>query len=364
MAKKKISTVQIVDDGRGPMDAEAEQALNPDGVQVTPTPGELEQENDLSSFMESVGSDSSKVTIYRSDRLNPKPVYMGSVIPSMCTEDFIQSEFGEGRYVLRFLNSEGRHLTSKTVYIGPPSRAQVEKLNPPLVTHLDGGTQVQLELIKEQMKANQDLMLKLIESRGSGSGSGISDLTTIVDIVTKMVQPPPTAANLIADMVGVLKQGIELGASGGKPETSVLDLVGEGLKALPGIFAGLKKTPEAVPGKPVPGQAPPAQADGNDMLKQGINYLKNAVKRGHPVEHYIEAIVLNLDNPAYAIFLNCLDWPFEKFVEIDPEIAGPLYRTWFERLFVGLKDELSKSVDPDGADGHGGDAARNGSAGH
>jgi hypothetical protein len=360
MGRKKISTVQVVDDGLSAQAAEAEAALKPE-IPVVATTEEINLEADLTSFVEGLGAENSKVTIYKSDRLNPKPVYMGSVVPSMCSEDFIQREYGEGRYVLRFLNTEGRHLVSKTLYIGPPTMAQIQKLTPTPSMQLDGATQLQLEVMKEQLQANRELMMELIKGRlDGGGGGGLKDLAAIVDLVRGIVAPP-SATSLISDMVGVLKQGIELGTNGGKGETTMLDLVGEGLKALPGVFAMLKKAPEPAPPNTMAVQNQPATVDGSaDLLRRGITYLKLQVKRGHPVEHYIEAIVLNLDDPNYAVFTDCLDWPFDKFVELDPEIGGALYRGWFEKLFLGLKNELSDRVDSSRHDGDRTDSPGNG----
>jgi hypothetical protein len=365
MPRKTIQTTQVIDDGKSENPVLIEGQPVPTAQAEPMTREEATLETDLAAFLDSVGADSSKVTIYKTDRLSPQPKYMGSIIPSMCSEDYLQAEYGEGRYVLKFLNSEGRHLTSKTVYIGPPTLRQVEKLNPPFALPNEGSTQVQIELLKEEMRANREIVLKMIEAGNNGGHSSVQELGTIIELVRGMVTPP-NAATVISDMVGVLKTGIELGNSGGKAETSMLDLVKEGLQALPGVFEMLKANKNgSAQAQPVPvnnAPAPQVADHGLQLLKNGINYLKTRIKAGHPVGHWVDSIMLNLDDPIYAILANSLDWPFEKFIELDPEVGSALYRPWFEELFKGLKDELSNRMDSSRPDGNEPNASGDGAA--
>lgn len=321
-------------------------------------PAEVEQEYepDFGAFLAEIGEDLSRVSVYRIQQGMPRPVYLTTSAAEGFTLDWLQKEYGEGRYALRFLNGSGQFLKQTSVCVGPAPKSAAPP--PEVLSRSTDLSSLQVEVLREELKSQREILIRLIEREPNKGAGSVTELAGIIELVRGMVAPP-SATTMISDMVNVLKTGIELGSTGGKPETSLLDLVKDGLQALPGVFAMLKSRSSSSAQQPLSLQTDaPAdpQARAVEMLRAGILYLKSRVRANHPVGHWIDSILLNLDDPNFSCFAQFINWPWQKFAELDPEIETPLYKPWFEQLFEGLKNALLERDNPERGAGNGGNA--------
>jgi hypothetical protein len=290
---------------------------------------------------------------------------MGSTIPTLATEEYIQSEYGEGKYVVKLHDIDGSYIASKRLNIGPPPARQVLQAQADLQRPAEILGNTQLELLRAELAANRELLARLIDKVGMNHGSSVSELTEVLRIAQTM-NPVKEPGAVLSQLVDVFKAGLNLGASGGAPEKSWTDTVKNVLDSIPEVISMLKPpgVPGAEPGKNLVETAPaqPAPADARlAMLRNGIAYLKSKARAGKDPGLWIDFVVDNLDEPQWADMATYLEKPFDEIAQaLDPEIMLPIYRPWFEQLFRGLSHAIRERVDTGRPAGNGLDIAADG----
>lgn len=315
--------------------------------------------DDLQTFLDQYGSEEPQIKIYKFSP-SGKLVYCNDATLENATESYIQSNWGEGQYRIWLLDQRGKYLASKKIYIGkPPGTAEKENLphagpgdmtpGQAFIGAATDGIQMQIEMLRQQMSMDRELMKTLIEkvSDGRNGGGDLVELARALTLVKEMSAPPPqpTPGAMITELVGILKTGIELGASGvsGEPKgwlgiaKEIAGVLPDVLRSLPQAARGMSGSAEG--SAPVPSPDPQQQLKA--LLTQGIQFLKTKAQKGSDPNLYVDIALDNVDQPQWAGLIGLVDKPFDEVANfIDPELLNPFYRPWFEQLFNGIRDAL------------------------
>jgi hypothetical protein len=308
------------------------------------TPPEAPQDELIRSFVERFGGDAvGRVVIYRVDPRG-KREYLGSVAADVVDEDFLQRTYGGGRFYVRLVDDRGQYLQQMTCDIAElPGAAQAA---PPGAE--SDGARLQLDILREQVARQHEMILQLVTSRNSGGGS-INEIVAAVAELKKMSTnggPSDTEA-AIKTTLDALRSGIQIAqnAQGQKDNKEIwLDVVERGLALLPQVLSRLPLStgrPGAAAGEPNGARAADPNAT-RELLAQGLAYLKSKARAGKDPDLYIDLIVENLDEPQWlGLARELTAGGFDGLAAVDPEISHAPYEVWFRRLYEGVKDALT-----------------------
>ncbi len=344
-----------------------------------PDQGISQDEDDLKKFFEGLGGSEVIIKISKYDAASNRPRYLQDTDLEGASEAYIQTNWGEGRYLLRAYK-EGTVIGSKTVHIGPPlqknlpqSAAQPVFVSPPTTDPL---ISMQIEMMREESRLNRDLMLKMIEKIGGNEKSGATELAEVMAMLKPVLTPPaPTggsALSLISEAIPLVKQLIELGASGGTEKKGWMDTVREIVPEVAGVLKSMsasrmpvQSVPTApAPVAPYPGGTPvaipaaPAALANIDpqqiqLIRSAIAFLKTRALRDADPNAFVGYVLNTLDDEQSMSIAKLLERPYDDIAVLDPELVTAVYRPWFEEFFGGLKDALSQR---DSTGGQGGDS--------
>jgi hypothetical protein len=322
-----------------------------------PAPSLEMNQDDIHEFFGKFGNEFN-VRCFRLRDNDGKLVYVGGTTPDEASYEWVQSKFGEGKYYLRLVDAKGTYKGQRTVFIAaPPDDAEKETateaaqlLIPP---GIDPMMTYQFQMMQEQFRANQELMIRLIErNQQPQSSGGITELVTALGALKNMSAPPPD--NRLDSMLLILQKGIDIGLTGsadGKTKEGgimgivreVAPLVGEALRSF------------TRPGAPITANPPQVETRVQDQisnvpvqpdlapLKAGIAFLKGDALRGVEPEIWIDWLSRHLDNPQWAPFVEYIHLPYAEFVKLDPDLAKPPFQAFFESILSGLKEMFNSS---------------------
>lgn len=305
---------------------------------------EVNESGEIQEFLTGLALPDNQLKIYRYQP-DGSLSYVGIGPMTGNIEEHIKSEFGGGKYKLLIVDGRNRLQGRKTLYIaGPPAdrRPQVPPSPPPppQVQSVPDTVGLQIQFLQQELAAQRQLITSLLEKLATRDGSSGSTMKELLEAITvaRGLMTPQNPVSAVSDIIGVLRQGIEIGASGGLPERSIWESVaGEMIKVLPNILGGLRGRAAA----PAPAENPP---DG-DMLREkiaaGLAYLKGRAERGTDPNLWVDVILQNLDDPQWRPFISLLDRPFEEFASIDPDINRPPYQAFFRSIYDGVKQALA-----------------------
>lgn len=375
--KKIIETTKITEENMDTPESPA-----PVEVMGLETPAPLapptQDEKDINRFMNSFGVDGGKVRVYKYDA-SGNAVFQGPCTVDVISEEYIQAQYGEGRYQVKLINAEGVYVTSRTLSVGPPpggSRPAATSSHVVIETPQSSG---QMDMLRSELAANREMMLELVRSISNRPAAGASEKSTFAEVAEAMaalknVVAPPEKSPMssFTDMLAILKQGIELGQSGGGALTEKpgwMSLAREAMSALPAVVGALRPAPVPVNGGNH--MAPQANPLGippelYNKLLHGIAFLKNRAAKNSDVGLFIDLIVENVDVEEYSTLIPlAMQATLDQIAAAtDPEIGMPPYRAWFENLFGGIKDAINEQNRINaGATGDGADAIDNGGSG-
>lgn len=322
-------------------------------------------EETIASIVESLGVENLRCRVYRQDTYG-RPRFVTSLPATYISEEFLQEKFGGGAYVVHFLNEKGQYAKSKTLRIeNPVDSPAVEPASekwmpqPPENAPPAEPGFGQMEMIREEMRSQKELMLELIRQIGNNNrNSTLNELAQAIAMLRETTAPPAGGASVVSEMIGILKQGIEIGASGGVPEKSWKDIAYDALKVAPAFLSQLRGAPEGGGTHPNGGEDPMIQ-----NLRAMIAYLKPKAMAHKDVGLWVDVVMDNREDPQWQPLLAYINVPYEVLAQkVDPELLDPRYRPWFEGLFMGIKNALTASqipgdVDSDGSGGDGDDAS-------
>ena len=256
-------------------------------------------------------------------------------------EDFIQAQFGGGKYTGKiFVDGMFRKAFNLTIADRVASAA-----NP-----AGGLGDMQLRMMQQQIDFLKDMLL-----RGSQEKEPIN---SIADAMLKMSQLQQQSAQPLPmeTLMKCIELGRTLNGEGSDWKGTLLEVVKESMPAIQGILS-TRGGPAAAPRAALPAETtqPTQQQNGGPtveqlqaQLKGGIDFLKRKCLAGSDAGLYIDWIVDNREATPYAQLIHSVvSQPFSSFVQIDPEIAKPPYETFFATLYNGIREVFSQ---PDNVD--------------
>lgn len=371
MAKRKVTTV---------VEGEIDDALQktPDDPPLIdpnkPTewiPAPSEEETGLQNFLDGLGEGEIVIKIYKFDATTNRPRFMADVGLEAANEAFCQANWGEGRYQLKAYK-EGKHQGSRTVLVGPPLQKAAPPqpiFLPPVKEGLDAATQIQLEMIRQEMQSNREFMKLMLESmhQKDNAKSGSMELAEIMVMLKGVMPAPVSGPNIletITQAIPLVKELIGLGANGGAaPEKTWIDHAKDFLPEVGSIMKTILSSRNGAQ-PPAPAQTPPAAAmpltveapvlglppDKLEQIRWYFSMLKGrANAKSNPLV-FVDVVMETLDDEQSLAICRLLDKSYEEIAVIDPEILDPIkYRPWFEEFFGGLRDAIIERNSPAGA---------------
>jgi hypothetical protein len=315
---------------------------------------EMEELEELSVFVDKFGASAKKLSIYRYNDEGDPEFLKAAANPSSVNEEYLQRTLGAGKYHLVLRDDRGRFLKSRTVVIGH------DKAGAPAASPHPALPDPQLAMLREQMAHERAMMLKLIEGLSGNKGPTMKELLESLMLMKQMNGGDGKPASL----TGGLKEGLELFGmfnellgEGADWKTEIVKTVREGL---PLIADGMKRPAENAGGT----AEKPGGTVASVLLKKGIDFLKPKVLRGSDPLLWRDFILENTEDVKHqALIRVVMSQPFEKFIEMDPDLGAEPYKAWFETLYLELKHALSNVDDPGRPGGDAKDAGSDGGPG-
>ena len=224
----------------------------------------------------------------------------------------------------------GVFIGNKIIRMVPFPLSPIDPTVPP-ATNSNGNGHSEMGFLKE-------LLLKLIE-KGNTSQTA-APVPTLADMTTALANLDTLRGKQESAMETFIK-GLEFGQSQSGQTDWKTDLIRTAKDALPHVTEAITAMRG---GNPVPHpngnttvQIPPEQ-----MIKEGLAYLKKKANAGIPPDLILDWVVNNVED--YQDFLRmALNTEWDRIVEFDPEIGTPRYITWFKSVFDGLRREFIES---------------------
>jgi len=248
-------------------------------------------------------------------------------------EDFIQQQFGGGKYTGKIF-VDGMFRKAFTLTIADRVASAVAPAG--------GLSDMQLRMMQQQIDFMKDMLL-----RGSQEKEPIN---AIADAMLKMSQLQQQNAQPLPmeTLMKCIELGRTLNGESSDWKGTLLEVVKESMPAIQGILsargpAAPRQTPAALPAdtKSEP-QGGVTVEQLQAQLKSGIDFLKRKCLAGSDAGLYIDWIVDNREAVPYAQLIHSIvGQPFSSFVQIDPEIAKPPYETFFTTLYNGIREIFS-----------------------
>lgn len=353
------------------------------------------QENELVDFLDGLGpAGIAEVSLYRF-LANGKQRFITSGPPAQFSEQYVQSTYGSGDYLVRS-RLNGKWYRSKTFSVegvngngggpvaGPDS--ELERLKLRLQE-----TELRMEADRNQSaQRNHDMMLALIEGRTATPGSStIGDIITAVKSLKEMSSGQDEVYKSVERLFGLsarlneLKNGGSTGGEGGgwwdwlKPVAAQV-----GTAMLPKVLPFLNGAGPTLPTAPVPTPAsapnPPdtpataapatlpelapaavvpeansmsdeqAQAAYLAQKRDALLFALSMARMNRPAEVWVDLAIEQVEtsgNPIMSRFMDeivkaeSFDAWFAELQKLEPSVITQ--RGWFELFFQAMRDSLT-----------------------
>ena len=336
------------------------------------TPDEVQDEKDVNKFFQAFGVEGGRVRVYRVDPNTGQLVFMATCTVDVISEEFLQVQFGGGKYEVRLFDSKAKYVTSKRMNIGAISGGPDNTPKPSIFVTPNAaspahpfpdrdGYNVQVEMLRQELSSNREMMLELIRTIAAksddGGGSTLVEFATAMKELKEVTKPEiSNPLSMVADIIGVLKQGIELGASGAvKPEGDGgwMGIIKDVLTAIPAVAKTMVATPPAASNPPAI-DSPPVEVSPNSLglsaelmtqLRGGLDFLKTRCRLNKDPALWSDMIIDNMDSDLYVQLAKLSALSIDNLASAvgDPEIALPPFRSWFEAVMKGVQNALAEN---------------------
>jgi hypothetical protein len=326
---------------------------------------EPEELDELEAFLSQFPSEGS-VTAWRFRPNQPgEKDYCGRLGSNEASLEWLQTNYGGGRYLLMYHDPQKKIRGLRRFNIADPLKAVPLVALPALPLPVPGGldpmVHLQLETMREDMKTNRELMLRMVDNLGArqsegGGGGGLTELVTALAGLRDLTKP---SDGQISGMISMLEKGISLGASGGvQPKSEGMmgivrewaPVVGEALRTAMSARGGgvlpaePVENPNDVPGTAlvsVPGRAVDSQQQiDRANLTKGLVWLKKRCLAGMHVESALDLLMFSIDDPDWQFLFDFVPISYEEWGKIDADLLKPQFRPWFEALLNELKAQV------------------------
>ncbi len=365
-------------------DPPVDQAAPIDAEELPPTEENVQAQDDLDAFMRT-GAPDTIVKIYKIDPTKGE-AFVGQGAPGETSEELIQENWGEGRYIIRLVGPDWKWRRQRRILIGPPPKSPAPAASQAMPaaaaaapTTIDQAITMQIDMIKAQIAADKEILLELVRNRQPAAGTSFTELAAAMSELKKVVTPPNHEIfGLVNQIVPLVKSLIELGANSGG-EKSGMGIVKEILSEVPEVLRNLRPAQPLVPAAAAPAaplrivhpapaagavtEGQPAEASplpaiderAIAQLRWGIGFLKSRARARQDPVQWVETVLNTLDCEQSHAVAQLLDRPWVDIAKLDPEIDSAMYRGWFEVFFSELKNALSERNDTAGPGGDAGE---------
>jgi hypothetical protein len=334
--KKRIVTTETIEE--------------PEAVESQPAPLPSETTEIDGSIEEMLGrldlGNEGTVCVYRYVKHGAKE-YCARVPPADLDEDFIREQFGGGKYFLRVVDGRGRYVRSFSLSIAQ-ERTQTAPAPVPAAAANGGASDVQIQLLREQLARQHEMLLRLME----GNAKPPAAVNDIVEGIARIhaLTPKQESALGLSDLMAAFRQGIEIArevGTGGDEKMGWVHLIERVLEKAPALVGGIASAARPELNLSQAPAAPSPKENGHMLLLRSVlPFLKQKCLRQSDPGLYVDFVMDgNLDGPQLAALYKLLAEPYEQLGEIDPELLTEPYRAWFLKLFDGLRDALQSSDD-------------------
>jgi len=272
-------------------------------------------------------------------------------------EDFIQAQFGGGRYSGKIF-VDGMFRKAFTLNIA-------DRIANPANGSGVGVADLQFRMMQEQINMLKELLLR-------GNGQQATPLGELASAMKTMHEL--NGGGVGEKAMDLFMKGLEVGRAGGDKD-SWPEIIKESLPLLEGFLmqrraAQPQQQTTQQAAQPVT-QSLPSKA-GSDSQKEKlrgvITYLKQKATVGADPGFFVEWVGINCEQAEYQEVIRfILASEFSALTDIDPEIGKPPLVKFFRDLYDGLRSsfgpEDSVEMDTGGAGGNGGNASGNGGTG-
>lgn len=315
---------------------------------------EFGEDLQVQSILDGIGPGEIKIKILK---WGPKgKSYCFSLDGGPVDEDFIQQQFGGGRY-------HGQ-IFKNGIYTGNSFELNIaDRIANPSMS--GGMADIQTRMMQQQIDFLKDMVLR----NGQQQQTPVGELA---DALTKVTALTGNGGGGMGEKaVELILKGIELGkAIGGGKDESWTDVIREAIPVVGEMMQQRKQNPGGQPQQAdqtqqvnsLPAAAPDA------VIRQGIAYLKGKAITGRDPGLYVDWMIDNAEEPQYQPILHfILTSEFSALEQIDPEISKQPYADFFRTMYDGLRSAYSQQdqmdMDTGGSGGDGGNAKDDGKAG-
>jgi hypothetical protein len=333
MARKKVVTTEEIDE----KDIQEQQLTEPEPL--------TRDESELVDYLETLGTTASFIKIYKI--VDGQHQYCATCEPSTLTEDTIRKEFGGGRFrLLPMVNGKAGLMGAKNISIYQrPDLLGNSAANAGFNGTFNAGSNVsgnggELIALREQINRQHEMILTILQKNETKQ----PDMLEMIRVMKELQPPeqkPPDITGLLAPIMGLFEKSMELAQNASAGEDSKMGwfkIISQSIEKLPGMLSMMIPKKNGV--ERMETVAPEVAAQ--QMLTQGIAWLKKKALAGKDADLQVEVIADNLEDPNYRnLAVLILNQPFESFGQIDPEIMQEPLKSWFRQVYDGLKEVVA-----------------------
>ncbi|MCK9570737.1 hypothetical protein M0R72_17440 [Candidatus Pacearchaeota archaeon] len=322
-----------------------------EAIQQLPETEEVSDE--LIEFLSNIGDDDVQIKVYKN--ANGSQSYCFTANPSTLSEDSIRQSYGGGRYILKALRN-GKYLKGgcKVLNLLEPITPLPQAI--PQTLQINPGGNAELEMMKENMRQQNMLLIELIKANGQQKSS-LADMIPILQFLQSSQPKAPDTSSTMSGIMEFMSKAVDIARDMVNPEKeeSWPGMIGKALENLGpmigGIMAARQGAPLQIPERTAAGGQGAGltvgEGEGENMkvpagqeaiLRQTIAYLKKRAIAGKDPALMVDWIVDNLDDPMYrSLGVTFINLPYEVLIKADAELAMEPYKKWFGDLISMLK---------------------------
>lgn len=349
----------------------------------------------LEDMAATLGAGVGQARVYKIERTGDA-AFVGEFVAAELTESKLQEEFGGGKYVVKFLNSQKQYVKQRTVTIAEPRKRDNDLTTALAKLEGKGGIdqmavlQLQLKMMESSEARNAQMITALIGALGNKNGGG-SSAADIVQAVVALKGATDPAQGMFAGIESFVKLAQMMnGGKGDGKEDNAWSVIRD---VAPGLVETIARGRGAAPAQPQqpqvkelsPGTAQPVVIQSNvpvqtsapaaqpvvvedamtkqiRLLQKAVEFLKGHARKNKDVELIVDYVLSfdEGDNEEFDVLIGAIaTYSFDTLASQDAEIGGPL-RMWFQQFYTGVKNELSGSNNPAGIGGDKADTSDNG----
>jgi len=263
-----------------------------------------------------------------------RPIFQFETINKV-TESLLQ-KYGGGLYTISYYGEDERK---------PKHVDEIEVGEPPVDPSKPvDATTIQIQMLKEQSQMNRELLMAVLGRTNPtvGAPTPMSEIATMWGLIHGV--NPANNNNSFDKLIEVFKLGMELGGKGNGEmdwKTALISTV----KDLGPSIVQVAAASKGVEVKTNGATQVAAAATPDQILKQGLTWIKPRIFAGMPVSLALDWVVSNATDPTIQPFIaQALTKEFQDLVNADNDVASEPYNTWLRQFLSGIKEQFKAAA--------------------